>query len=418
MCILIVAVFFTAIGLAIFGPAIFSLLKQLRPLKRLRDSRAVRASADRHRVRVAFASIWTNALGLGLIAAVIFIVGASHLGFEVWRYYAGEVASSSTASLEELLQKKLPDPEIQQRQHRELVGAIQKWRPPDTILVPTDNEANKAEFLKLERVVERLERAAKERFANVDVLRSAAGWVVLSLFATGGALFIRSFFATSTPRRVLEIAAAAALTVPSIFGGLKLANDLKTDFTAIGEMGGIHFNFQWGKSEPPGPKPPKPADPKPLEPREVDVYLHLDVARGEGASSTLMDCGQDGERVGPFGIGTITLDENDTKKLTTFAKSLKELTKDKSNRLTAIVLIGSADKRPLKPKTASLYSSNAGLAQARIAVVRKALKGESDTLPRIMEFYAGPEMTDAKLPSDALSSDRSVKICLLWDRKS
>jgi hypothetical protein len=410
MCVLIVAVFLTAVGLAIFGPAILSLLKHLRPLKRLRDSRVVRTSADRHRVRVAFASIWTNAIGLGLIAAVIFLVGASHLGFDIWRHYSREGGSPPTASLEELLQKKLPDSEIQQRQHRELVDAIQKWRPPDTILVQTDNEAIRAELSKLETIIANLEGAAKERFTNVEVLGSLAKWILWSLAGAGVALFVRSFFATSLSRRVLEIAAAGAHTIPSIFGGLKLANDLKTDFTAIKDMGGIHFNLQWGESKPPPPKP--------TEPRDVDVYLHLDVGRGQDSLPAAMDCGSGEEQqVGPFDSGLVTLTKakhsaNDV------AAALLKRAGGKPERLTAIILIGSADKRSLKPQTEAMYSSNAGLAQARIEMVKTALGEKFEkNKPPVLEFYAGPANTSAKLSDDKLSGDRMVKVCVLWDRK-
>ena len=294
MCILIIAAFFAAIGLAIFGPAIFSLLRYLRPLKRLRKSSLIRTASERNGIRVGIASIWTNALGLGLIAAVIFLVGASHLGFEIWRHYSGESTPLSTVKLEELLQKKLPDPDTQQRQHRELVDAIQSRRPSDTILsAPSDKEAIKAELSKLEPIVANLERAAKERFSNVQVLVALAKWILWPLAVAGVVLFVRSFFATSLPRRVLEIAAAGALTIPSIFGGFKFANDLKTDFTAIKDMGGIHFNLTRGESQPPPPKP--------TEPRDVDVYLHLDVERGPNSLPAAMDCGSGEEQqVGPF----------------------------------------------------------------------------------------------------------------------
>jgi hypothetical protein len=418
MCVLIAAVFWTAIGLAIFGLAIFALLRHLRPLKRLRDSRLMRRSADRHRIRVAFTSVWANALGLGLIAAVIFLVGASHLGFEIWRHYSGESAPLSTARLEELLEKRLPDPELQKQQHREMVNAIQSRKPSDTILVPSDKEAIKAELSKLEPIVANLERAAKERFTNVEVLGSLAKWILWSLAGAGVVLFVRSFFATSLSRRVLEIAAAGALMVPSIFGGLKLANDLKTDFTAIKDMGGIHFNLQWGESQPPTPKP--------TEPRDVDVYLHLDVGRGQDSLPATMDCGEgDKQRVGPFDGGDVTLTATTaTMSGEAVAKELLKRAGAKPERLSAIILIGSADKRSLKPQTAALYSSNAGLAQARIGVVKDALKSFFEkeeafkkSMPQMLAFYAGPTMTGAKLPIAGLSKDRTVQVCVLWDHK-
>jgi len=427
MCVLIVAVFLTAIGLAIFGPAIFSLLRHLRPLQRLRDSSLIRTSDERNRLRLGVASIWANALGLGLIAAVIFVVGASHLGFDIWRHYSGKGASQSTTRLEELLQKKLPDPEVQQRQHQAIVDAIQKWRPPDTVPAPIDNEAIQAELSELESRVASLENAPKDSFSGLQAASTIAWLVVGGLAIVGIGLVLKAFFEKDWPKFFRDVVGALVLLSLSALGrsGLKadLKADLKGDFSVVRQVGNL-LSINFGSNTPPPPRlgsrpRPRPTSTPTPAPRDVDVYLHLDVGRGEDAPPALMDCGKAGEHIGPFGIGTKTLDADRSRNLTTIANDIKERAKEKSNRLTAIALIGSADKRSLKPKTASLYSSNAGLARARIGVVREALEGafKPDKPPPIMEFYAGPEKTDAKLSGDALSSDRSVKICLLWDRK-
>jgi hypothetical protein len=409
MCVLIVAVFLAAVGLAIFGPIIFSLLKHLRPLKRLRDSRAVRASADRHRVRVAFASIWTNALGLGLIAAVIFLVGASHLGFEIWRHYSGESTPLSTAKLEELLQKKLPDPETQQRQHQELVDAIKSRRPRDEGPPPVDNnEAIQTVLSNLTARIENLENAAKDIFDSLRILEIVAWGGIAFGVILGLGLAIRGFFSKedSKKRKTAEALGGIALVIASALGGIKIKADFKGEFPLFK---GVTF----------GPGGQKPISSPTPAPRDVDVYLHLDVGRGQDAPPVLMDCRDAGGRVGPFAIGATTLEAQNEGDPETIARKLKDRTARHSSRLTAIMLIGSADKRSLRPRTASLYSSNAGLAQARIGVVRKALENvfKPGEPPPILEFYAGPTQTDAKSPPDRLSGDRTVKVCVLWDRK-
>jgi hypothetical protein len=157
----------------------------------------------------------------------------------------------------------------------------------------------------------------------------------------------------------------------------------------------------------------------------MDVYLHLDVGRGQDSLPAAMDCGEDDkqQRVGPFDIGGVKLTSAE-KSDKAVASDLLTRAKSKPEQLTAIILIGSADKRPLKPQTAALYSSNAGLARARIGIVKAALKEVFEkeeafkkSMPPIMAFYAGPENAGAKASVADLSKDRTVQVCVLWDRR-
>jgi hypothetical protein len=363
---------------------------------------------ERNRIRLSIASTRTNALGLGIVAAVILLVGASQIGLEAWRHHTAEKAPQSTSGLEELLQRRLPTPEIQQSQHQAIVNAIRDWRP-GTVPVPIDDETIRADLLKFESRIENLEKAATERFTNVNVPKWVAWLVVISLCGAGVFLGFRTFAETDRSKRVLEFGAAAALTIPSIFGGLELATHLKVDFALIKNDGGLHPGSERGGSRPP---------PTSTEPRDVDVYLHLDVGRGPDALPAAMDCGDDDkQQVGPFDVGKVTVPTKNRSAEAVVAE-LKARVSGKPDRLTAIILIGSADKRSLKPGTAALYSSNAGLARARIEVVKTALgKVFEKNKPPVLQFYAGPEKTSAKLLPKDLSADRTVQVCVLWDSK-
>jgi hypothetical protein len=361
------------------------------------------SGVERSRSRIQFLSIRTNVLALVLISLVAFLTVSLDAYRTIW-----PDRSLSSGALEKLLQSKLPDSEVQAQRHREIVEALRDRRPSGTVPGSVNDEAVRTELLKFKTSIDNLEEAAKERISNVEVLRYAAWTVLVSLFLAGIFFFSRSFYETRPEKKALERAVAVALTVPTLFGGLKLATDLKFDITLIKDLGGVHFPASGLGSQPLTP----------TEPRDIDIHLHLDVLRGQDSFPAAMDCGEDGKQtVGPFDVGDKTL----TKPKRTTEGVIRELqtrVAGKPERLTAIILIGSADKRSLKPRTAELYSSNAGLARARIGVVRDALKETfKKSTPPILEFYAGPAMTDAKLSADDLSPDRAVQVCVLWDRK-
>lgn len=83
-----------------------------------------------------------------------------------------------------------------------------------------------------------------------------------------------------------------------------------------------------------------------------------------------------------------------------------------------LILIGSADRRPLGSELINFYGSNAGLAQARAMSVKTLLKQHlQKPVPAILVFSTGPNViTDSiVLPNAdyelALANDRSVRLC-------
>jgi hypothetical protein len=84
----------------------------------------------------------------------------------------------------------------------------------------------------------------------------------------------------------------------------------------------------------------------------------------------------------------------------------------KAERVIAVLLIGSADKRALTPKTAKTYTSNLGLAEARVEFVQSELKPLLGTADFIRSFR-GPTKTADNASAEDLKEDRSVEICLV-----
>jgi hypothetical protein len=88
-----------------------------------------------------------------------------------------------------------------------------------------------------------------------------------------------------------------------------------------------------------------------------------------------------------------------------------------SKNLTGLLLIGSADKRPLLEPLRKIYGSNEGLAQKRITVTRDALQMEfqkrnlkfPDT---VIDAISGPSIYDGN--RDDMAPDRSVRVCRFW----
>ena len=95
------------------------------------------------------------------------------------------------------------------------------------------------------------------------------------------------------------------------------------------------------------------------------------------------------------------------------------------HQLTALLLIGSADKRELKGSAASVYGSNAGLAQDRALSIKGILtsvieKQFNSQLPAMVVLSTGPSFTLAlrhlnkEQTGQAYSEDRHVQICAVW----
>jgi len=98
---------------------------------------------------------------------------------------------------------------------------------------------------------------------------------------------------------------------------------------------------------------------------------------------------------------------------------LARVVADINNALTkpsAILLVGSADWRGLRPGLRRKYTSNDDLARARAKEVgRELAKLLKDWLPQpVIKLYASPS-THRGDSADVLAHDRAVKICILWN---
>ena len=143
---------------------------------------------------------------------------------------------------------------------------------------------------------------------------------------------------------------------------------------------------------------------------------------------TELDCGEgDSYKIGPFADGnagdtSIKPDEKLLAKLNENIEPLVgKLTKNHlGQRPLGLILVGSADKRELKPPLFHLFGSNAGLAQARAEWVRKAIENSSmRPKPKtILTLSSGPaHVGQDPLPEKDLAEDRSVRVCAIWGSK-
>jgi hypothetical protein len=212
-----------------------------------------------------------------------------------------------------------------------------------------------------------------------------------------------------------KTARAVVLSVGSIAGGATLFHEFSLvksidTFIRVTATPRIEVSFPAG---PPGPEGPRgPEGPiGDAGPRGSDgppgPTLPTELSCGTG----------DSQRIEPFFDGQETLEEAAKIKLKSVVGLLKE--RSQSSDLLGLVLIGSADKRPLKPKLAQQFGSNVGLAQARIKTVKDELAQtfDPDKFP-IMALHAGPSKVGLVLSTSDLASDRAVQICALWNPKS
>jgi hypothetical protein len=406
------AAVFSVIGLAIFGPIIFLLYRRLRDLKRLannafrpRENNGPGGRSERTTIRLGVATIWTNVMALVLIS----MVGFAQFSLEFWR---GEKSYMLAPALEELLRTRLPDQEMQQRQHQEIIDAIRSLTAPTAAPTPADDGATQTELLRLKNHIENLENARRQSSAILQDFGIIA-WVMIGcLILIGVFLLYRAIFLEgSWIKKTIEGLVALILIVAPTVGGAKLGNEFKGEFSLIKSIEKLNFDFGWRYS---------PSEPPPIpESQRFDVHLHFDARLGsmESPSLTNMDCGEgDTQRVTPFKDGTATLDPAGQQKLESVVAILEK--NKASRRLMALMLMGSADKRPLKPKTVELYSTNDGLAQARIKVVRDRLRSAfpEDNL-QVLEVYTGPAQTGAAVTAEGLATDRAVRVCAFWNGK-
>jgi len=123
----------------------------------------------------------------------------------------------------------------------------------------------------------------------------------------------------------------------------------------------------------------KTESPASTSPQGLDVKIHVTADEME------LDCGEgDNYKIGLFVDGTagntsVKPDEKNLSELTgKITKLTEKLTENHlGQRPLGLILVGSADKRELKPPLFHFFGSNAGLAQTRAEWVRKAIINSS-----------------------------------------
>ena len=166
-------------------------------------------------------------------------------------------------------------------------------------------------------------------------------------------------------------------------------------------------------------------------PPPPELGIHISLSRGQPGIE--LDCG---DRRGPYGIesfpdGRATFEGATREQIEARDMQLKRILdaigdREPMARLIGVILIGSADKRPLRRNLLADYGSNAGLAQARAAWLAEhlaehvakdtRLKPLAEAL-RSRAFFsiqAGPTLGRADSPSDLTARDRAVRMCMIW----
>ena len=138
-------------------------------------------------------------------------------------------------------------------------------------------------------------------------------------------------------------------------------------------------------------------------------------------SSGALECIEDSRATfQPFGDGTSVLDRD---RLEEGLKAISEWIKKKekeNKRLAGLILIGSADKRPLSLTLRNKYGDNQGLAMERVRRIEEALlenlrkNGQPISPQSVMMIYAGPTIVGDKSSGIELAEDRAVRVCGLW----
>jgi hypothetical protein len=139
-------------------------------------------------------------------------------------------------------------------------------------------------------------------------------------------------------------------------------------------------------------------------------------------SGFMPDCADGAGRVFPVLEDPIPTDEAS---LTAVARRLREpawtaLRNLRATRpdvpLAGIVIIGSADKRPLSSERARYFGTNDGLAQARATVVAAALRHDPpEDVPSIaLILNAGANIPGLQMPAATGADNRAVLICAVW----
>ncbi len=126
--------------------------------------------------------------------------------------------------------------------------------------------------------------------------------------------------------------------------------------------------------------------------------------------------------VGPFVTGKANELEDDKILKVEVQLLVNKLTADSVfGKLLWLILIGSADRKPLTSALSRIYGSNSGLAQARALKVKNLLKQQFNAkVPAMLVLSTGPSKTINTVVSSkdteehVLASDRSVYLCALF----
>jgi flagellar motor protein MotB len=356
---------------------------------------------ERAEVRLNILAILTNLAGLLIIA----LVGFLQIGVELGRPNANP-SSGSLSAVEELLRTRLADQEMLRQQHKELVEAIKGDRSANE-----PNSALYAKMVDLQAQVDALQTRLAEKSAGpvtavptnpiMSSLASLASVAVLlplaaCLFAALGVL--QSLYSKRMINGAVYAAAATTLTAGSLLGGFTFWKDFSI-VKSVDSLIKVEFKA--------------PQDTRGRDSQALEIQLDVNL-RPDNSSLAEMDCGDDlSQRIGPFDDGSAVLGENDRDKLKRIGEMLNK--GRGSSRVTAIMLIGSADKRSLKPETARHFSSNEGLARARVEAVRAALNPPSgEPKVPVLGSFVGPMKTGHTVPAGDLAHDRTVQVCVLW----
>ncbi|WP_314958816.1 hypothetical protein [Bradyrhizobium cosmicum] len=354
---------------------------------------------ERAEVRLNILAILSNLAGLLIIA----LVGSLQIAVELWRPNADLPRLSPV--VEELLRTRLPDQEVLRQQHKELVEAIKTDQSPKEL-----NGALYAKVFDLQAQVEGLQAklaelspkpvAAVQTNPVMSSIASLANLAVLlplaaCLLAALGVLhFLYSSGAISG--RVYTTA-AATLAAGSLFGGFTFWKEFNV-LKSLDSLIKVEY------------KPQQESRPGDLQSLGVRFDVSL---RSDNLSPAEMDCGDRGIS---FASGDADLKSSAPIVRELIAKRLKGV--GTSNRLAGIMLIGSADKRPLKPETAEKFSTNEGLARARVEAVRKLLEDElsrENLKVPVLGSFIGPSNAGSKASAGQLADDRVVQVCYLWN---
>jgi hypothetical protein len=138
---------------------------------------------------------------------------------------------------------------------------------------------------------------------------------------------------------------------------------------------------------------------------------------GDASKIVGLDCGEsDSQRIGTFVVGSASKLEDEkagVKKIQDVGEKLKMASEQRA--LLSLVLVGSADKRPLSGALLKEFGSNAGLAQARAKWVKDRLPALfPGNREAIVAVYGGPLGVGLVTSRDVLAFDRAVQVCAFW----